>query len=101
MKKGIWVSIFAAAAAVAAAAVAVTAFIKRKSEALADHLDYDPDAYFEADEEDESLFDGDPVEAPADEEDEDEEEEETIPPFPDEQAAVEGDEAVSDDDAVK
>lgn len=46
MKKGVWVSIFAAAAAVAAAAVAVTAFIKRKSEALADHLDYDPDALF-------------------------------------------------------
>lgn len=95
MKKGVWVSIIAAAAAIAAAAVAVTAFIKRKSEALADHLDYDPDAYFESDEDDDSLYEGEPVEAPADEE---ESEEETIPPFPDEQDAVEESESVSDDD---
>lgn len=95
MKKGVWVSIIAAAAAIAAAAVAVTAFIKRKSEALADHLDYDPDAYFESDEDDESLYEGEPVEAPADEE---EPEEETIPPFPDEQDAVEESESVSNDD---
>lgn len=96
MKKGVWVSIFAAAAAIAAAAVAVTAFIKRKSEALADHLDYDPDAYFESDEDDESLYQGEPVEAPADEEES--EDEETIPPFPDEQEAVEESDSVSDDD---
>ncbi len=95
MKKGVWVSIIAAAAAIAAAAVAVTAFIKRKSEALADHLDYDPDAYFESDEDDESLYEGEPVEAPADEE---KPEEETIPPFPDEQDAVEESESVSNDD---
>ncbi len=95
MKKGVWVSIFAAAAAIAAAAVAVTTFIKRKSEALADHLDYDPDAYFESDEDDDSLYEEEPVEAPADEE---EPEEETIPPFPDEQNAIEEGEAVSDDD---
>ena len=96
MKKGVWVSIFAAAAAVAAAAVAVTAFIKRKSEALADHLDYDPDAYFESDEEDDaSLYEGEPVEVPADEEEPDEE---TIPPLPDEQSAVEEDDSVSEDD---
>ena len=96
MKKGVWVSIFAAVAAVAAAAVAVTAFIKRKSEALADHLDYDPDAYFESDEEDDaSLYEGEPVEVPVDEEEPDEE---TIPPFPDEQSAVEEDDSVSEDD---
>lgn len=97
MKKGVWVSIFAAAAAIAAAAVAVTAFIKRKSEALADHLDYDPDAYFETDEDDDSLYEGEPVEIPVDEE-VGETEEETIPPFPDEQEAVGEDETVSDDD---
>lgn len=51
MKKKIWVSIIAGAAAIAAAAVAIAAFIKRKSEALSDHLDYDPEEYFEADEE--------------------------------------------------
>ena len=51
MKKGIWVSVIAGAAAVAAAAVAVGAFLKRKSEALSDHLDYDPEEYFEADDE--------------------------------------------------
>jgi len=50
MKKGIWVSIIAGVAAVAAAGVAVAAFIKRKSEALSDHLDYDPEEYFEAEE---------------------------------------------------
>lgn len=97
MKKGVWVSIFAAAAAVAAAAVAVTAFIKRKSEALADHLDYDPDAYFETDDDDDSLYEGDPVEG-SDLVEAEEPEEETIPPFPDEQEAVGQDEAVSDDD---
>lgn len=53
MKKGIWVSIIAAVAAVAAAGVAVAAFIKRKSETLSDHLDYDPEEYFEADDQDE------------------------------------------------
>ena len=51
MKKGIWVSIIAGAAAVAAASVAVAAFIKRKSEALSDQLDYDPEEYFEGEEE--------------------------------------------------
>ena len=51
MKKGIWVSIIAGAAAVAAASVAVAAFIKRKSEALSDQLDYDPEEYFDDDEE--------------------------------------------------
>ena len=51
MKKGIWLSVIAGAAAVAAASVAVAAFIKRKSEALSDQLDYDPDEYFEGEEE--------------------------------------------------
>lgn len=49
MKKGIWVSVIAGVAAVAAASVAVAAFIKRKSEALSDQLDYDPEEYFDAD----------------------------------------------------
>ena len=51
MKKGLWVSVIAGAAAVAAASVAVAAFIKRKSEALSDQLDYDPEEYFEGEEE--------------------------------------------------
>lgn len=51
MKKGIWISIIAAVAAVAAAAIAVAAYIKRKSATLSDHLDYDPEEYFVADDE--------------------------------------------------
>ncbi len=90
MKKGVWVSILAAAAAVAAAAIAVTAFIKRKSEALSDHLDYDPDAYFEPDDEEDSLYGEESADL--------EHEEETVPPFPDEQLAAEENDDISDDE---
>lgn len=62
MKKGIWVSIIAGVAAVAAAGVAVAAFIKRKSEALSDHLDYDPEEYFEADEDSAEEAETEPAE---------------------------------------
>ena len=51
MKKGFWVSLLAGAAAIAAAAIAVTAFVRKKSKALSEHLDYDPDDYFENDDE--------------------------------------------------
>ena len=74
MKKGIWVSVIAGAAAVAAAAVAVGAFLKRKSEALSDHLDYDPEEYFEADDE----LNGDSAEEEAVGEEAPEEEEEPV-----------------------
>ncbi|MBR6790793.1 MAG: hypothetical protein IKM31_08025 [Oscillospiraceae bacterium] len=70
MKKGIWLSIIAGAAAVAAASVAAAAFIKRKSEALSDQLDYDPDEYFEGEEEEvivEITEDEPAEEAPAEE----------------------------------
>lgn len=96
MKKGGWVSAFAAAAGIAAAAVAVTAFIKRKSEALVGQLDYDPDVYFESDGDEEFLYSGEFMEEAADE-GEKIEEMETIPLFPQEQEAIEADEDVFDD----
>jgi hypothetical protein len=43
MKKSVWLSVIAGTAAVVGAAVAVTAYLKKKSRALSDHLDYDPD----------------------------------------------------------
>ena len=47
MKKGVWLSVIAGAAAVAGAAVAVSAFLKKKSRALSDQLDYEPEDDFE------------------------------------------------------
>ncbi|MGI5856935.1 MAG: hypothetical protein ACOX64_10805 [Candidatus Merdivicinus sp.] len=94
MKKGFWVSLLAGAAAIAAAAVAVTVFIRKKSKALSEHLDYDPDEYFENDEDGEcccgQCCEGEDSECCC-------EEEETIPLHPDETAAVES-EAVPDAD---
>ncbi len=72
-KKGLF-SILAAGAAVAVAAVAATTYIKKKSESIADYLDYEP-------EDDEEII----IEA---EETEVAEELETVPPFPAEQEAV-------------
>lgn len=78
MKKGFWVSLLAGTAAVAAAAVAVTAFIRKKSQALSEHLDYDPDEYFENDECDDNCCDCCGEKAP------EEDEEETLPLHPEE-----------------
>ena len=55
MKKGFWISLIAGIAAVAAVAVAVAALIRRKTNAIAQELDFEPDDdYFDpADDEDE------------------------------------------------
>ena len=55
MKKGFWISLIAGIAAVAAVAVAVAALIRRKTNAIAQELDFEPDDdYFDpADNEDE------------------------------------------------
>ncbi len=55
MKKGFWISLIAGVAAVAAAAVAIAALIRRKTDAIAQELDFEPDDdYFDpADEEEE------------------------------------------------
>lgn len=87
MKKNVWIAIAAGIAAVAAGAIAVAAYVRKKSRALSEHLDYDPDEYFE---EDCSCDDEDCCchECGCKEEPE-EEEEETIPLYPDETAAEE------------
>lgn len=87
MKKNVWIAIIAGAAAVVAGAVAVAAYVRKKSRALAEHLDYDPDEYFEeecsCDDDDCCCHEcGCAEEAEA-------EEEETIPLYPDETAADE------------
>lgn len=55
MKKSFWISLVAGIAAVAAAAVAIAALVRRKTESIAQELDFEPDDdYFEiADEEEE------------------------------------------------
>lgn len=55
MKKGFWISLIAGVAAVAAVAVAIAALIRRKTDAIAQELDFEPDDnYFDlSDEEDE------------------------------------------------
>ena len=86
MKKNVWIAIIAGAAAVVAGAVAVAAYVRKKSRALAEHLDYDPDEYFKeecrCDDEDCCCHECGAAE-------EAEEEEETIPLYPDETAADE------------
>ncbi len=74
MKKGLF-SVLATAAAVAVAAVAATTYIKKKSEKIADYLDYEPDEDLIPDE------DADYVEIM--------EEIETIPPFKEETTSEE------------
>ena len=73
MKKNVWIAIIAGAAAVVAGAVA-------------EHLDYDPDEYFE---EECSCDDEDCCCHECGAAEEAEEEEETIPLYPDETAADE------------
>ena len=87
MKKGFWVSLLAGTAAVAAAAVAVTAFIRKKSQALSEHLDYDPDEYFENDE----CCDCCGEKAP------EEDEEETLPLHPEEVEEAPAEEAPAEE----
>lgn len=71
MKKGL-LSVLTAAAAVAVAAIAATNYIKKKSDSIADYLDYEPDDYYPED-------DGEIII----------EEIETIPPFPTEEETTE------------
>lgn len=87
MKKGFWVSLLAGAAAIAAAAIAVTAFVRKKSKALSEHLDYDPDDYFENDDECCDCRDCCGEETTAKDEEADAEEE-TLPLHPEEVAAA-------------
>ncbi len=54
MKKGFWISLIAGVAAVSAVAVAIAALIRRKTEAIAQELDFEPDDdYFDLSDEDE------------------------------------------------
>lgn len=55
MKKSFWISLVAGIAAVAAAAIAIAALVRKKTESIAQELDFEPDDdYFEIpDEEDE------------------------------------------------
>ncbi len=85
MKKNVWIAIAAGVAAVVAGAIAVATYLRKKSKALSEHLDYDPDEYFEDEcdccdeecscEEDEKTDTEDSAET---------EEEETIPIYPEE-----------------
>lgn len=79
MKKSVWIAIAAGVAAVAAGVIAVAAYLRKKSKALSEHLDYDPDEYFE-EECDCCGEDGCECEDAAEEE----EEEETIPLYSEE-----------------
>ena len=48
MKKSFWISLIAGMAAVAAAAVAIAALVRRKTDSIAQELDFEPDDdYFE------------------------------------------------------
>lgn len=75
MKKGFWISLVAGIAAVAAAAIAIAALVRRKTESIAQELDFEPDDdYFEiADEEggcescEECCYSGDSQEEAAEE----------------------------------
>lgn len=98
MKKNVWIAIAAGAAAVVAGAIALAAFLRRKSKALSEHLDYDPDEYFEDECECEDCECEDGCCCGAEEEEQDEEELETIPLHPDETAAEES-EAVPTENA--
>lgn len=54
MKKSFWISLIAGVAAVAAVAVAIAALIRRKTEAIAQELDFEPDDdYFDLSDEQE------------------------------------------------
>ena len=54
MKKSFWISLIAGVAAVAAVAVAIAALIRRKTEAIAQELDFEPDDdYFDISDEQE------------------------------------------------
>lgn len=56
MKKSFWISLVAGIAAVAAAAVAIAALVRRKTESIAQELDFEPDDdYFEIAEEEEAC----------------------------------------------
>ena len=88
MKKNWWICLLAGVAVIAAAAVAVVVFIRKKSKALAEHLDYDPDEYFE-DEDGCSLDELSCDQCCGCDHCEDCLEEETIPLYPDETASVE------------
>ena len=51
MKKSVWISLIAAVAAVAAAAIAIAALVRRKTNAIAQELDFEPDdEYYDSDE---------------------------------------------------
>ena len=76
MKKKGLISILAAGAAVAVAAIAATAYLKKKSESIADYLDYEP-------EDDEEI-----IIVKSSEEVVEDQELETIPPFPSEQESI-------------
>ncbi len=92
MKKNVWIAIAAGAAALVAGAIALAAFLRKKSKALSEHLDYDPDDYFEDECECGDCECGDCCCA----EEDSEEEVETLPLHPDETAAEES-EAVPGD----
>lgn len=55
MKKGFWISLIAGVAAVAAVAVAIAALIRRKTDAIAQELDFEPDDYFDLSDEEEEA----------------------------------------------
>ena len=74
MKKKGLLSILAAGAAVAVAAVAATTYIKKKSEAITDYLDYEPE------DDEEIIIKSEEIETT--------EGLETVPPFPTEQEAL-------------
>lgn len=100
MKKNVWIAIAAGAAAVVAGAIALAAYLRKKSKALSEHLDYDPDEYFEDECECDDCECG---ECDCCQEDGEEAEEETIPLYPDETAAEES-EAMpkdADEDEIK
>ena len=58
MKKSVWISLIAAIAAVAAAAIAIAALVRRKTNAIAQELDFEPDDDYYDEDEDEDLCGG-------------------------------------------
>ena len=71
--------------------MAVTAFIRKKSQALSEHLDYDPDEYFENDECGDDCCDCCGEKAP------EEDEEETLPLHPEEVEEAPAEEAPAEE----
>lgn len=95
-KKHSWIKIVAVLAAVAGAAVAIFAFLKKKGKKIKEELDFDEEMYFDDDEFEDDIMNGDETVAPEEDADED-----TAPEESADTAADAGEQVDSDADAVQ